>query len=96
MTAAPSLYAIAPRLARARAQRVLELRNQRAARRLMRHELLALERLVAHRELQLMRSAQRIKIRDRRAYVAERDDKLGHARQQLADAQTRATQIGVA
>lgn len=84
------LASIAPRLALAHRQRRNELLAERAERRRARAELLALERLVAHRELQLVRAG----FRDDGRYIARRTHKLARARQDLARLQAHAERIG--
>lgn len=71
-----SLYDIAPRLARARDEWVLE--QQRIARRRerARRELLRAERLLAHRDLQLVRAWNT----GNRKYIAWRERKLDRSR----------------
>lgn len=64
-----TVYDFAPRLARARDERARRLRELTADR-------LRLERLVAHRELQLVRAGRG----GRRSYLAERQKKLEDAR----------------
>lgn len=75
-----SLYEIAPRLALARDQHNAEVRRQQMHALnvvIDRHEL---ERLIAHRELQLQRA---FRTRDGK-YIAERQRKLRSAQQRLA------------
>lgn len=74
-----SLHSICPRLARARDQ-LLALREAQHRRRIwIADERLKLERLVAHRELQLLRAGQ---TNDSR-YIKRRQDKLDRAREDL-------------
>lgn len=97
-TAAPSprLHAIAPRLAVAHAQRRTELEAARQERRRVRNLLMHKERLVAHRELQLVRAMARPgKRRHRASYIAVRQKKLVQARKELAQVQRRADRLGV-
>jgi hypothetical protein len=80
-----SLHDVAPRLARARDQHVAEVR-ERAQRRAEAETLrVNLDRLVAHRELQLLRAG----ATNDREYVARRSRKLAaaqRARARLEDA----------
>ena len=69
-----------PRLARARDEFVLQEILERAGRRRRLRELMAAERLVAHRELQLARA---MHVGDAR-YIARRERKLANARKIVA------------
>lgn len=80
-----------PRLAVARDERIAELRQEREDRRAARRQLLAAERMVAHRELQLIRAEA---TGDRR-YIKRRTDKLARGRAQLQRIRRRATRLGV-
>lgn len=82
---------IAPRLALARDQRRVELAAESRRRRRLLAELLEAERLVAHRELQLIR-AQAI---GRRAYIAQRAAKLESGRVELERTRRRARAAGL-
>lgn len=81
-----SLSEIAPRLARARDQRVARLRYEAAERARYRRLSLKAERLIAHRELQLVRA---YATGDGR-YIAARQRKLAAARRELAAVEERA------
>jgi hypothetical protein len=74
-----SLHDIAPRLARARDAYIVEQIRLRTARRRLRHDQLAAERLVAHRELQLVRA----QATGRGPYIAQRQRKLAAAQREL-------------
>lgn len=84
------LAAIAPRLARAWADRLVELAEERDARYDARERLIRARWLVAHRDLQLARAGH---TRDLR-YIARRAGKLAAARLELADAERRARALG--
>ena len=88
-----TLHDLAPRLARARDSLLADLRAARERRAAAQTDVLELERLVAHRELQLLRGGathRRFKNdRAKRRYVAERQAKLTDARDRLAEAQGR-------
>lgn len=75
-----ALASIAPRLARARDQRVSELRAIERRRRIAQGQLLGVERLVAHRELQLVRA----QATGNGRYIAARHRKLAAAERALA------------
>jgi hypothetical protein len=80
---------VAPRLERAHRERRRELAELSVGRRRQRSRVLDLERLVAHRELQVVRSgARRSAARDGR-YMRDRRRKLDDARGQLARAEAR-------
>jgi hypothetical protein len=79
LLACRSLAEIAPRLARARDQLVAERRLDGRRRLHVRRLLLDAERLVAHRELQLIRAG---RTRDP-GYIARRQRKLEAARKAL-------------
>lgn len=85
MNANVSLRDIAPRLARARDALVAQMRQERIDRHLHRKRDLELERLVAHRDLQLVRA---MNTRNGR-YIKERQRKLREA-QRLLDQHRRA------
>jgi hypothetical protein len=70
------LASVAPRLAKARDERVLELRAEAWARRRRMRQELALDRLIAHRELQLVRAYGTGNAR----YIRARERKLAEAR----------------
>lgn len=74
-----SLHLIAPRLAKARERLLSDLRRERIERHRWREEDLRLERLVAHRELQLVRALNTRKL----AYIEIRQHKLDKARRWL-------------
>jgi hypothetical protein len=78
-----------PRLSKAHRERQAELYAERAERRRVRNELLKLERLVAHRELQELRATQR-----NRRYYAHRARKLDQARRDLERVRAHAQAIG--
>lgn len=80
-----SLHQVAPRLARAREQRREELRVASAERRHVLQLLLAAERCVAHRELQLQRAF----VTGNGKYIAERFRKLSQAQRELERLQKR-------
>ena len=84
------LAAVAPRLARAhRAQRAhlaLELKRRRHAR----NTVMALEALVAHRDLQLLRAMAKGDAR----YIARRHHKLAQSQEQLRRARAKAHRLG--
>lgn len=75
------LHSVAPRLARARDQFIAEREAAARAERRHRAAQLRLERLVAHRELQLLRAG----ARGGRAYIAHRARKLAAAKRGLDD-----------
>lgn len=75
-----SLHDIAPRLARARDGLIEERRVARLARERFSEEKLRLERLLAHRELQLARAY----VTDSGRYIAARQGKLREAKGLLA------------
>ncbi len=74
-----SLYQVAPRLAKARDERREELRVAAVRRRRVADLILKAERLVAHRDLQLVRAYDTRSSR----YIAERQRKLKAAQSQL-------------
>jgi hypothetical protein len=74
------LESVAPRLAKARDARVLELRAEAWARRRRMRQELALDRLVAHRELQLVRAYGT----GNGKYIRARERKLAEARRRRA------------
>lgn len=84
------LATIAPRLALAHRQRADEIIAERVARHHAREQLESAERLVAHRELQLLRAG----ATGDRSYVRRRDNKLTRARAHLAAARAVAEQLG--
>lgn len=83
LTPLERLEAIAPRLARARRLELAEAAAIRRARRRLATDRLRLERLVAHRELQLQRAQAEPRRRRRSSYIAERHTLLEEARAAL-------------
>ena len=79
-----------PLLWRAHQQRRAELASERAQRRRCRDLLIRLERLVAHRELQLARACST----GSRSYLAKREAKLRAAQGALDDTRALARRIG--
>jgi hypothetical protein len=87
--------AVAPRLERAHRERRLELAAESLARRRARAQVLDLERLVAHRELQVIRAAgRRGTRRQRERYLQHRENLLRAAEAALARARARAARLG--
>ena len=82
--------AIAPRLERAHRGRLEELARERAERQRTRDQIFELERLIAHRELQL----QRANAVGDSTYIARRQRKLNRAVRDLARLNRRAVRIG--
>ncbi len=80
------LHEIAPRLAQARGLLVEILRRERDERFRQRARELKAERLVAHRELQLVRA----QMTGDRRYIARREDKLKRALRERARIERRA------
>jgi hypothetical protein len=74
-----SLHDIAPRLAKARDQYLAERAERSRIAVARASKLLELQRLVAHRELQLIRAEHT----GNRRYIRERQDKLDSARRRL-------------
>lgn len=81
--------AVAPRLELAHRQRREEIAQRRRQLARLADRVLEYERLVAHRELQEIRAAERVSLSDkaRRQYSKQRFKKLNRAREQLAAAQ---------
>jgi hypothetical protein len=95
-----TLERVAPRLARAHAARRRELAEQRAARRQARDDVVRLERLVAHRELETadpqLRTRRRTSLptlRRNLRYLEERHAKLNAARDALDRARARLAEL---
>lgn len=97
LTARRALFRrVAPRLEQAHRERQLELRAESRARVAAAQAVLKAERLVAHRELQLIRAGVRPGGRRKRtSYVDVRTSKLDAAHAELARAQRRAERLGV-
>lgn len=87
-----TLSTIAPRLARARDQRVVELIGERRERLYVLRLLQHTEWRVAHRELQLARAGSTGNAR----YIGERSRKLARAQRELRQVQRWAERVGVA
>lgn len=78
-----TLASIAPRLAKARDELVGERRRACVRRKMLREAVAKRERLVAHRELQLIRAGA-VRSRTAGRYVSERWSKLDQAKRELA------------
>lgn len=90
MSSAFSLHDIAPRLARARDQLVAERRQARKYRAWLRNCVLDAERILAHRELQVIRGRRGKYIARRHRLVEEAKRELAYYQSALATAEQEA------
>lgn len=81
---------VAPRLERAHRERKVEMVAERLARHVAREQEMRMERLVAHRELQLLRAATTGNVK----YERYRARKLDMARAMLTKAQATSRRLG--
>lgn len=88
------LAAFAPRLARARDDLIATLVRERHERKWLRDRVLDAERVVAHRELQLLRGRRGRYLRGRHRLLAEARRELDTYTRLLAEAETNATVVG--